>query len=102
MSIKIFCYAHEDIKWLNELKKHLDQYKRTGTVEIWHDADISAGVEWEPEIAKQYQKISAVISRYAAIQGCSVYATNIHCIVFSLPLIQFSILYSTKAKVLPL
>ena len=34
---------------LIELKKHLMPFQKVGTVEMWHDADISAGVEWEPE-----------------------------------------------------
>src|SRR2546421_4014039 len=53
MSLQIFlCYAQKDKKMLNELKKHLEPFQRLGSVEMWHDADISAGLEWETEIAK--------------------------------------------------
>src|SRR6266566_7598998 len=78
VSIKIFfCYAHKDIKWLNELKKHLDPYKRTGTVEIWHDADISAGVEWEPEIAKHLNDADIILLLISVDFVASDYCYNI-------------------------
>lgn len=62
MAVKIFfCYAHEDKKMLNELKKHLIPFQKVGAVEIWHDADISAGVEWEPEIAKHLNSAHIIL-----------------------------------------
>ena len=62
VALKIFfCYAHEDKKMLNELKKHLISFQKVGIVEMWHDADISAGVEWEPEIAKHLNSAHIIL-----------------------------------------
>jgi hypothetical protein len=53
MLVKIFfCYAHEDEELLNNLKKHLWPSHRQGLIDIWHDRDISAGMEWEHEISQ--------------------------------------------------
>ena len=53
MVVKIFfCYAHEDERLLNKLKSHLSPLRRQGLIEIWHDRDIRAGLEWEKEINK--------------------------------------------------
>ncbi len=51
MPVKIFCcYAHEDETLLNKLKTHLKPIQRQGLIDVWHDRDISAGMEWEREI----------------------------------------------------
>jgi hypothetical protein len=51
MAVSIFfCYAHEDEPLLNKLKTHLRSLQRQGLVSVWHDRDISAGVEWQREI----------------------------------------------------
>src|SRR5216110_1143062 len=51
-SIKIFIsYAHEDEPLLREVEKRLSLLKRQGVINVWHDHNIQAGVEWEPEIA---------------------------------------------------
>src|SRR5439155_15124811 len=46
------CYARKDKLLLKELKTHLIPLQRQGLISIWHDADISAGMEWEVEINK--------------------------------------------------
>jgi predicted nucleotide-binding protein len=52
MAVKLFiCYAHEDEALLNKLKMHLTALLRQGLISIWHDRDISAGMEWEKEIS---------------------------------------------------
>ena len=51
MPIKIFfCYAHENEPLLKKLKSHLRPLQREGLIDIWHDRDISAGMEWEKAI----------------------------------------------------
>ena len=67
MSVKIFfCYAHQDEGMLNKLKAHLRSLQRDGLIDIWHDREISAGTEWEPEISEHLntaQIILLLISR---------------------------------------
>ena len=51
MAVKIFfCYAHEDEALLKKLKDHLMPLQRQRHIDVWHDRDITAGVEWEREI----------------------------------------------------
>ncbi len=62
MSVKIFfCYAHEDEKLLNKLKKHLTFWQRQGLINLWHDREISAGTEWEPEIDKHLDTAGIIL-----------------------------------------
>jgi len=46
----LLCYAHEDELLLEKLKTHLKPLQRQGLIDVWHDKDIDAGVEWEPQI----------------------------------------------------
>lgn len=49
--VEVFCcYAHEDQKLLQELKKHLMPLDREGLITLWADIDMNAGAEWEQEI----------------------------------------------------
>jgi len=51
--VEIFCcYAREDQPLLLKLKTHLALLEREGSLNIWHDMDISPGTEWEEEINK--------------------------------------------------
>jgi len=51
MPVKIFCcYAHENQKLLNRLKKYLTPFFRNGLITLWTDRDIIAGADWEYEI----------------------------------------------------
>lgn len=43
-------YSHEDRDWLNRFLKHVAVLERRGLVEVWSDAGIEAGAEWEKEI----------------------------------------------------
>lgn len=44
--IKIFCsYARKDEKLREELEKHLAPLRRQGLITVWHDREISAGME---------------------------------------------------------
>lgn len=62
MPVKIFfCYAHKDIKMLNELKKHLKGLQKNGVIESWCDQNISAGTEWESEIIRQLNAAQIIL-----------------------------------------
>ncbi len=51
-TINIFyCYARQDTKFCNELDLHLSVLKRSRMIKTWSDRDISAGSDWEKEIA---------------------------------------------------
>jgi TIR domain len=62
MSINIlFCYAREDELFLNQLKAHLKPLQRRGLIEVWHDRDISAGMEWEREISQHLNTAQIIL-----------------------------------------
>jgi hypothetical protein len=62
MSVKVFCcYAREDQQLLLELKAHLANLQRQGTIEIWADTDIEAGTEWNQEIKKHLNTASIIL-----------------------------------------
>src|SRR2546421_3669197 len=62
MPVKIFfCYAHEDESLLNNLKIHLRLLQRQGLIDVWHDRDISAGMEWEQEISKHLNSAQIIL-----------------------------------------
>lgn len=44
------CYAREDEKLLDQLRKHLKALQRQQYIEPWYDRNISAGSNWEKDI----------------------------------------------------
>src|SRR5579884_2395957 len=61
-TIEIFCcYAHEDRPYLNKLKSHLSSYQRDGIINMWHDASIPPGAEWEAEIAERLNTANIIL-----------------------------------------
>jgi len=61
-TIEVFCcYAHEDEHLLNELKRHLSPQQRQQLINVWHDRDISAGIEWEQEIEKHLNEAHIIL-----------------------------------------
>src|SRR5256885_10793501 len=56
-----FCYAQKDKALLSELKAHLRPLQRQGTIEVWDDGAISAGTEWEQEIAKHLDAAQVIL-----------------------------------------
>jgi hypothetical protein len=49
--IEIFvCYARKDEKFVKKIKTHLNPLQRQGRVNIWHDRNINAGIQWQHEI----------------------------------------------------
>jgi tetratricopeptide (TPR) repeat protein len=60
--LRIFCiYAREDEALLHELNRHLAPLKRSGLIETWSDQDISAGSEWEREIASRLNSADIIL-----------------------------------------
>lgn len=43
-------YSHHDRPWLEMLRPHLRPLERQGTVEIWDDTRIQAGMKWKDQI----------------------------------------------------
>ena len=56
-----FCYAHEDKRLLDKLRKQLKPLERDGLIEIWCDGDISAGTEWEPAIGERLKTAEIIL-----------------------------------------
>jgi len=50
-AIHVFCsYARKDKAFREELDKHLDAFRRSGHMTVWHDQEIAPGTEWEQQI----------------------------------------------------
>lgn len=45
-----FSHAHEDEALRDELAKHLKLLERQGTINAWHDRNITASEEWKNAI----------------------------------------------------
>ena len=54
------CYAREDEKLLNQLRKHLKALQRQQYIEPWYDRDINAGSDWKKDI-DEHLKIADII-----------------------------------------
>ena len=60
--VKIFfCYAREDERLMNKLKKHLKPLQHEGLIDVWHDRDISAGLDWEHEIKQHLDEAQIIL-----------------------------------------
>ncbi|MFN7115521.1 MAG: TIR domain-containing protein [Saprospiraceae bacterium] len=60
--LKIFIsYARKDADYKDELLVHLKPLKRNGIIEAWHDSDVEAGDEWEPEILRQLETADVLL-----------------------------------------
>ena len=61
-TIEVFCcYAHEDERLLDELKKHISPLQRRQSINVWHDRDISAGTEWKQKIARRLDEAHIIL-----------------------------------------
>ena len=62
MTVEIFfCYAREDEDLRNGLEKQLRALKRQGLIDLWHDREISPGLEWESEIDKHLNTAQIIL-----------------------------------------
>ena len=49
--LKVFIsYSHKDKNLKEKLERHLAALKSLGEVALWHDQEVEAGTEWEPQI----------------------------------------------------
>lgn len=57
-----FSYAHKDELHLDRLKEHLAPLKNQGLIDGgWHDREIDAGAEWEPEIIRHLETADIIL-----------------------------------------
>lgn len=62
MSVTVFlCYAAEDERMVDQLKKHLSVLKRNSLIELWGYNDISAGSDWEKKTYKHLDKAQIIL-----------------------------------------
>ncbi len=63
MAFKVFfSYAHKDELLLDRLKEHLAPLKNQGLIDGgWHDREIDAGAEWEPEIIRHLETADIIL-----------------------------------------
>lgn len=63
IKVNIFIsYAHEDLKWLERLKKHLKVLEKySGSVEYWEDTKLRGGDKWRDEITAAINKANVAI-----------------------------------------
>lgn len=63
MAFKVFfSYAHKDELLLDKLKEHLAPLKNQGLIDGgWHDREIDAGAEWEPEIVRHLETADIIL-----------------------------------------
>jgi hypothetical protein len=54
-------YSHADEKWCKELIKQLSNLQNQGLIVSWHDRQIRAGTEWEPEITKRLETARLIL-----------------------------------------
>ncbi|GAC1430141.1 MAG: hypothetical protein PVS3B3_13680 [Ktedonobacteraceae bacterium] len=78
MALKVFfCYAHEDELLLNKIKMQLKPLQRQGLIELWHDREINAGMEWEHEIDKHLNTAHIILFMISPDFMNSEYCNNI-------------------------
>lgn len=56
-----FSYAHEDEELMNEVRRQLVIFERTGRIVKWHDRKIPAGSEWRREIDSRLERANIVL-----------------------------------------
>jgi GUN4-like/TIR domain len=61
-AISVFLsYSRQDKNLLDKLITHLAGLRRTGKITTWHDRDIEAGSEWEPELQRQLDTADIIL-----------------------------------------
>jgi hypothetical protein len=61
MAEVLCCCAHEDQKYLNELRKHLIPLQKQGLISIWNDADMTPGTNWDWQINEHLNKAQIIL-----------------------------------------
>lgn len=61
-AISVFLsYSRKDKDMLDKLITHLAGLRRTGKITTWHDRDIEAGNEWEPELLEKLDTADIIL-----------------------------------------
>jgi GUN4-like/TIR domain len=61
-AISVFLsYSRKDKDMLDKLITYLAALRRTGKITTWHDRDIEAGSEWEPELLRQMDTADIIL-----------------------------------------
>lgn len=55
------CYAREDRKAVDELRKHLALLEKKQVLEVWYDGEILAGENWDKSIKKRLEQAEIVL-----------------------------------------
>ena len=62
MPVTVFlCYADDDERMVDQLKKHLSVLKRNRLIELWDNSNIGAGSDWEKETYKHLDKAQIIL-----------------------------------------
>lgn len=69
-------YAHLDVKWKNELKKHLKTLEINGSISVFDDAQIPLGDIWDDVIRTNIEKADVVLFLLSADLLASDYITS--------------------------
>ncbi len=54
-------YAHDDEKYVEELRKRLRPMERNGTLRTWYDRKLTAGERWKDEILRELKSADIVV-----------------------------------------
>jgi hypothetical protein len=60
--IVVFCSsAPADEPWLRKLENHLALLKRQGLITIWHNRQLTAGINWQEAIETHLKSTSIIL-----------------------------------------
>lgn len=77
-ALRVFIgYAHDDIAGCRRLKEHLAGLARAGRLELWTDAEISAGADWAGSIREAVERADLVLCLVSSAFVASDYCTQV-------------------------
>ena len=76
--LKVFIsYSHKDKNLKEKLERHLAALKSLGEVALWHDQEVEAGTEWEPQIKAALEEADILLLLVSSDFISSEYINNI-------------------------
>ena len=76
--LKVFIsYSHKDKNLKEQLERHLATLKSLGEVALWHDQEVEAGTEWEPQIKAALEEADILLLLVSSDFISSEYINNI-------------------------